>query len=471
MKKTKIICTIGPSSMDDNILEKMINSGMDVARINMSHCTHDLATEICNKIRNLNKKLNKNVGILIDTKGPEIRVGKFLNGFIELIEGDTVILTPSKADGSDNRINISHSKLSRSLDIDSIILLDDGTIKLMVTGIKNTDITCKVIVGGILKDNKGINIPDTVLDIDFLSASDKNDILFASKLNADFIALSFIRNANDVLDVNDILIGEKNEHTQIISKIENERAVLDIDNIIKVSDGIMVARGDLGVEIELEKLPYIQKNIVSKVKEKNKICIVATEMLSSMETNIRPTRAEVSDIANAVIDGADSVMLSGETAIGMYPVESVETVYKIINETEKNLDHNKMLLKKIDEKNLDNTSVLAYSTVEAANLLNAKAIVVSTISGYTARRVSGYRPNCPIIVTTPEGSTATSLSLNWGVVPIVVKKFGSTDDIIENAKEQVVKMLDIKEGDKIIITGGFPIKKTRSTNFMKIENL
>lgn len=471
MKKTKIICTIGPSSMDDNILEKMINSGMDVARINMSHCTHDLATEICNKIRNLNKKLNKNVGILIDTKGPEIRVGKFLNGFIELIEGDTVILTPSKADGSDNRINISHSKLSRSLDIDSIILLDDGTIKLMVTGIKNTDITCKVIVGGILKDNKGINIPDTVLDIDFLSVSDKNDILFASKLNADFIALSFIRNANDVLDVNDILIGEKNEHTQIISKIENERAVLDIDNIIKVSDGIMVARGDLGVEIELEKLPYIQKNIVSKVKEKNKICIVATEMLSSMETNIRPTRAEVSDIANAVIDGADSVMLSGETAIGMYPVESVETVYKIINETEKNLDHNNMLLKKIDEKNLDNTSVLAYSTVEAANLLNAKAIVVSTISGYTARRVSGYRPNCPIIVTTPESSTATSLSLNWGVVPIVVKKFGSTDDIIENAKEQVVKMLDIKEGDKIIITGGFPIKKTRSTNFMKIENL
>ena len=471
MKKTKIICTIGPSSMDDNILEKMINSGMDVARINMSHCTHDLATEICNKIRNLNKKLNKNVGILIDTKGPEIRVGKFLNGFIELIEGDTVILTPSKADGSDNRINISHSKLSRSLDIDSIILLDDGTIKLMVTGIKNTDITCKVIVGGILKDNKGINIPDTDLDIDFLSVSDKNDILFASKLNVDFIALSFIRNANDVLDVNDILIGEKNEHTQIISKIENERAVLDIDNIIKVSDGIMVARGDLGVEIELEKLPYIQKNIVSKVKEKNKICIVATEMLSSMETNIRPTRAEVSDIANAVIDGADSVMLSGETAIGMYPVESVETVYKIINETEKNLDHNKMLLKKIDEKNLDNTSVLAYSTVEAANLLNAKAIVVSTISGYTARRVSGYRPNCPIIVTTPESSTATSLSLNWGVVPIVVKKFGSTDDIIENAKEQVVKMLDIKEGDKIIITGGFPIKKTRSTNFMKIENL
>ena len=350
-------------------------------------------------------------------------------------------------------------------------MLDDGTIKLMVTGIKNTDITCKVIVGGMLKDNKGINIPDTDLDIDFLSVSDKNDILFASKLNADFIALSFIRNANDVLDVNDILIGEKNEHTQIISKIENERAVLDIDNIIKVSDGIMVARGDLGVEIELEKLPYIQKNIVSKVKEKNKICIVATEMLSSMETNIRPTRAEVSDIANAVIDGADSVMLSGETAIGMYPVESVETVYKIINETEKNLDHNKMLLKKIDEKNLDNTSVLAYSTVEAANLLNAKAIVVSTISGYTARRVSGYRPNCPIIVTTPESSTATSLSLNWGVVPIVVKKFGSTDDIIENAKEQVVKMLDIKEGDKIIITGGFPIKKTRSTNFMKIENL
>ncbi len=471
MKKTKLICTMGPACTDETILKEMIKSGMDVARVNLSHSSHDFAEEITNKIRKLNKELDTNVGILFDTKGPEIRVGTFKDGFLDLEEGDVVKLTPNKSDGSDNVITISEKKLSLNLDIDTAILLDDGNIELRVTGIKNEEITCKVVRGGILRDNKGINIPNTEVDMDFLSIADKNDILFASRLNADFIALSFVRNANDILDVNDMLIGEKNEHTSIISKIENESAINDLENIIKVSDGIMVARGDLGVELELEKLPCIQKNIVRKTREKGKICIVATEMLASMENKVRPTRAEVSDVANAVIDGVDAVMLSGETAVGMYPIDTVKTMYKIIEETENNLDYHKLLIDSYDDRNCDATTVLAYSTVDAANMLKASAIVVSSISGYTARKVSNYRPKCQIITTTPEKDTAKSLSLNWGIIPIVVKKFNSTDEIIENAKEEAIKLLNLKKDDKIIVTGGFPIKKSRCTNFIKIEEI
>jgi len=467
MKKTKLICTIGPSSIDDEILIKMIKEGMDVARVNLSHSNHDFASLVVEKIRKINKKLNTNVGIMFDTKGPEIRVGTFKNGYIELKEGNIVTLTPKESDGTNGMINITHKNLSRSLDIESVLILDEGAIELSVIGIKNTDIMCKVIRGGILKDNKRINVLDTPLDIDFLSIADKDDILFSSNLDIDFLSLSFVRNANDVLDVNDILIGERNEHTQLISKIENQSAIDDIENIVKVSDGILVARGDLGVEIELEKLPCAQKMIVRKAQEKNKICIVATEMLSSMETKTRPTRAEVSDVANAVIDGVDAVMLSGETAIGNYPKEATATITKIIRETEKNLDYKKMLM----DKKEDTTAALAYSTVDIANMINVSAIVTSTNSGYTARRVSSYRPNCPIIATTPDKKTATSLSLNWGIIPIVVKKFNSTDEIIENAKEEVKNILDIKEETKIIVTGGFPIKKSRSTNFIKIENI
>ena len=471
MKKTKLICTIGPSSIDDEILIKMIKEGMDVARVNLSHSNHDFASLVVEKIRKINKKLNTNVGIMFDTKGPEIRVGTFKNGYIELKEGNIVTLTPKESDGTNGMINITHKNLSRSLDIESVLILDEGAIELSVIGIKNTDIMCKVIRGGILKDNKRINVLDTPLDIDFLSIADKDDILFSSNLDIDFLSLSFVRNANDVLDVNDILIGERNEHTQLISKIENQSAIDDIENIVKVSDGILVARGDLGVEIELEKLPCAQKMIVRKAQEKNKICIVATEMLSSMETKTRPTRAEVSDVANAVIDGVDAVMLSGETAIGNYPKEATATITKIIRETEKNLDYKKMLMDKNSDKKEDTTTALAYSTVDKANMINVSAIVTSTNSGYTARRVSSYRPNCPIIATTPDKKTATSLSLNWGIIPIVVKKFNSTDEIIENAKEEVKNILDIKEETKIIVTGGFPIKKSRSTNFIKIENI
>ena len=470
MKKTKLICTIGPSCMDEEKLKDLILSGMNVARLNLSHCSHDFAEKMIHKIRSLNKKLGTNVGIIIDTKGPEIRVGNFKNDAMILNEGDTVILTPDKADGTDGRINISQRKLSLDLDIDTKILLDEGNMELIVTGIENANIICRVVRGGVLKNNKNINVPKVDLNIDFLSITDKNDILFASSLNVDFISLSFVRNANDVLDVNDMLISEKNEHTQIISKIECQSALDDLENIIKVSDGIMIARGDLGVEVELEKLPCIQKRIVAQTRKKNKLCIVSTQMLPSMENCLIPTRAEVSDVANAALDGVDAVMLNTETAMGKYPIEASKMMSKIIEETENGtLDITNSF--SFDEKNYDATTVLSKSAVEAADMLNAKAIVTSTTSGYTARRVSAYRPKCPIIATTPVKGVAESLSLNWGITAVHVPKANSTDEIIEIAKEEASKLMKIDKDDKIIVTGGFPIKKSRSTNFIKIEEI
>lgn len=471
MKNTKLVCTIGPSCSDEVTLKRMIENGMDVARINMSHASHSFAQDIIQKIRKINKDMNKNVGILIDTKGPEIRIGDLGVSCVRLIDSQQILLTPKPTDLSKGMINITEKKLSLSLDIDNLILIDEGSIKLVVIGINNEDIICRVLEGGILKNNKGINIPNCELLVEFLSDQDKSDILFASRIGADYIALSFVRNSNDVLDVNDILISERNEHTQIISKIELKSAIDDIDNIIKVSDGIMVARGDLGLEIELEKVPCVQKNIIKKVRNKGKICIVATEMLASMESKQRPTRAEVSDVANAVIDGVDAVMLSGETAVGSYPIETVKTMYKIIEETEKSLDHHKILNDCYNEDNEDTTSVLAYSTVEAANMLKVKAIVVTTISGYTARRVSNYRPNCPIIAVTPIDDTATSLSLNWGIIPVIIGKCNSTDEIIDVSTEIAKNNVELNKEDKIIVTGGFPFEEAKTTNFMKVEEI
>jgi len=471
MKNTKLVCTIGPSCLDEVTLKRMIENGMDVVRINMSHASHSFAEEIIQKIRKLNIDMNRNVGILIDTKGPEIRIGDLGVACVRLIDSQQILLSPKPTDLSKGIININERTLSFSLDIDNLILIDDGNIKLVVVGINNEDIICRVLEGGILKSNKGVNVPNCEIQTTFLSDQDKNDILFASRIGVDYIALSFVRNSNDVLDVNDILISERNEHTQIISKIECKSAIDDIDDIIKVSDGIMVARGDLGVEIELEKVPCVQKNIIKKVRNKGKLCIVATEMLASMETKQRPTRAEVSDVANAVIDGVDAVMLSGETAIGSYPIETVKTMFKIIEETEKSLDHHKILNDCYEEDNSDTTSVLAYSTVEAANMLKVKAIVVTTISGYTARRVSNYRPNCPIIAVTPIDDTATSLSLSWGVIPVIIGKCNSTDEIINVSTEIAKNNVDLNKNDKIIITGGFPFEEAKTTNFMKVEEI
>ncbi|MGI6330033.1 MAG: pyruvate kinase [Bacilli bacterium] len=466
MKKTKIICTIGPKTAGKEMLKEMIEAGMDVVRINLSHADHEIAESIINNIRELNKELKSNVGILIDIKGPKMRLINEETFSLKL--GEEIVLTNEEEAG---KLLVDYPNIILNVKKGDRILLSDGSIELKVLEKTETDLVCKVMNSGIIKGNASVNIPGVRLDMDFLSVSDKDDIAFASKMKADFISLSYVCNANDVLDVNDMLIGFRNEHAQLIAKIENSQAIEDIDNIIKVSDGIMIARGDLGVEMDVECLPSIQKEIVKKCYHTNKICIVATQMLASMEENPIPTRAEVSDVANAVIDGVDSVMLSGETAIGKYPIETIKVMNKIIVNIEKNLDYEALLMSKKTEEKQDITTVIAHSVVDGANRLKADAILVSTMSGYTARKVSNFRPASPIITITPNKEVARSLSLNWGIIPVISPMFDSTDEIVEMAIKIAKEKIKNKEKMKIIITGGFPITKEKATNFMKVEEI
>lgn len=471
MKKTKIIATLGPSSNDKDIIKEMIRSGVDVFRINLSHSDHKATENLVKLIRKANKELNTNAGILIDTKGPEIRINNVPNGYVNLYKEDVVTLTNKDCIDSEKTFHITYKDICNDIEVGNRILIDDGLVELIVIEKTSSDLICEVLNNCRLYNNKSVNIPNVDLNIEFLSSEDEEDIAFASQLNADFIALSFVKNANDVLDVNDMLIGLRNEHMQIISKIECKNAIEDIENIIKVSDGIMIARGDLGVEMDLEQVPIIQKRIVKDTYIKNKISIVATEMLSSMEHKNRPTRAEVSDVSNAVLDGVDAVMLSGETAIGENPVNTVNTMRKIIEFTEQSIDYEQLLNVHSNTRKDDLTSTIAYSVVDTANILKAKAIVASTLSGFTARKVSAFRPSCVILAPTPNKMVATSLSLNWGVIPVIVDTFRSTDEIVDAAVIISKEILKLEKEDKIIITGGFPFKSTKNTNFMKVEEI
>lgn len=469
MKKTKIICTIGPSTESREMLISLMQNGMDVARINMSHASHDQARNVIYTIRELNKELGMNVGILIDTKGPELSLKTCNNEEVALLEGDTIVLTSKEVKENDSKFIVNYPSLIQDVKKGDKILLEDGAIELVVIDETLDDVICEVVIGGMIRSNIGLNIPDVSLNVDFLSIADKNDIAFASSIDADYIALSFVRNANDVLDVNDLLISLRNEHMQIISKIENRSAIEDLKNIIKVSDGIMVARGDLGVETSFEEVPYLQKKIVKASLEANKICIIATQMLSSMTRSLRPTRAEVNDVATAVIDGVDAVMLSDETAIGKHPLETLEAMNRIVINMEQNLDYEHFTDIKSNEVSDDITTIIASSVASSANKLKSKAIVASSISGYTAKKISSYRPRCPIIVTTPREETARGLSLNYGTISIVTPMFESTDDIVENSLKEVHKLMRL-ENDTVIITGSFP-NDIHNTNFMKIEQI
>jgi pyruvate kinase len=468
MKKTKIICTIGPSTNSREMFLKMMENGMDVARINMSHASHDEARNIIYTIRELNKELGKNVGILIDTKGPELSLRTLSKEDITLYPGENIALVQTLSNTDNTKFMVNYPELIEDIKKGDKLLLSDGKIELEVIAETEVDVICEVKVGGVIKDNVGLNIPNVNVNIDFLSIADKNDIAFASSIDADFIALSFVRNANDVLDVNDMLIALRNEHMQIISKIENKRAIDDLTNIVKVSDGIMVARGDLGVEISFEDVPHLQKKIVNASLKANKICIVATQMLATMQNNPRPTRAEVSDVANAVMEGVDAVTLSDETAIGNYPIETIRTMRNIITNMEDNLEGDNLGNKWASDAD-DITKVIAESVVNSANKLKAAAIVSSSISGYTAKMISSFRPKCPIIVTTPNEFTARGLSLNYGVIPVLAPLFDSTDDIVSNGLKEVKNLIPL-HNDTVIITGSFP-SNVNTTNFMKIEHI
>ncbi len=471
MKKTKIICTIGPASHTKDTLRQMIIEGMDVIRLNLSHASYLFCENVIKNVRELNEELNNNITIMLDLRGPGVRIGKIKNGSAKL-EANTIIrIMNEDITGDKTAFSLNYKGLIDDIKLGHKILLDDGFIELTVLSKDNRDILCRVENEGIIESNKGVNIPDIQLKIPFLSDKDKDDIIFASKMDVDFIALSFVSSVLDVLEVSDLLIGLKNDHIGIITKIETANSIADIDEIIKVSDGIMIARGDLGVEIPLEKLPNIQKDIIEKCYLADKVSIVATEMLASMQVNKRPTRAEVSDVANAVLDGADAVMLSGETTIGNYPVETVNIMRRIIESTEGDINHNALLEKAMETEKQDITSAIAYSVVDSANRLKVKNIVASTSSGYTARKISRFRPSCPIIATSFNYETVRSLTLNWGVYPVLVKEAKSTDEIVDEAKKISINLSKLETGDKIIITGEFPVSRAKHTNFMKIEEI
>lgn len=468
MKKTKIICSIGPASRKYAVMKSMVENGMNVARINFSHADLKEKKETVELVKRINKELKTNVGILYDTKGPDFRTGVVENDGINLKEGKTIRLVKEDIIGNEDKITVNYKEALDEINIDDIILLEDGLMKLLVVDKDKKGLTCSIIVGGTLGSRKGINVPGVDLNMPFISEQDKEDILYACHHDGDFIALSFVSSKEDILAVKEIL-DEQNSDMQIISKVESNTALSNIDEIIEYSDGIMVARGDLGVEVPMKELPIIQKKIIEKCRKAGKFCIVATEMLASMYKNARPTRAEVTDIANAVLDGTDAVMLSGETTTGKYPIDAVRYMAEIVENTEKYLDYENIVK---PEYEADITDTIARSVVDASNMLDVKVIVAATLSGFTAKKISNLRPKTIILAACPTEKVAHLLSLRFGVYTTLLPVYESTDDMVEEAIIKTKEFINLKENDLIVITGGFPNNEPiKSTNFLKIEKI
>lgn len=471
MNKTKMIATIGPSSRSKETIMKMIESGIDVVRINMSHATFEDARNIIINVRDINREKNLAIGIMIDTRGPEIRINELVDKKIKLETGKSIRITKNIIRGNSDMISITLPQALDYVRIGQKVLMNDGNVVTEVVSKTNDMLICEIKNDGYIKSNCSINIPDADFNIKFLSDYDKETIKFAVLMKVDYLALSHVKSDLDILDVNDLLIELDDDRMQIISKIENRTAIEEIEGILKVSDGVMIARGDLGIEMQLEKIPSIQKKIAGLAKENEKICIIATEMLSSMQENPRPTRAEVSDVANAVIDGTDAIMLSSETAIGRYPVETVEIANKIIDEIEKEIDYNDLLLEFNRKKKGEIEEAIAYSTVDCANRVNAKVIICSTITGKTAKKISYYRPSSSVVAVSPDEKTVTGLSINYGIIPVKVPMLDTTEDILNVSINETKKIFDLKEKDKVVITCSFNSKTDKYTNFLKIEEI
>lgn len=466
MKKTKIICSIGPSSSDVPVMTEMVKNGMNVARINCSHATIEEKETVTNAVREVRKNTGLPIAIAYDTKGPEFRSGMLENNEIKLIEGKTIRIVKDSVLGNEERISVNHPQALDSLKVGSIVLLQNGLMKIEVISIEEDGVTCKIVNGGTLGNKKSICAPGVHLNIPFISEDDKEDLIYACEHDCDFLFLSFVTKKENVEEVRKILNKYNRQDIRIISKIESQTGYDNLDEIVEVSDGIMVGRGDLGDEIEIGKLPIYQKNIIKRCREKGKTVIVATEMLDSMINSARPTRAEVLDVANAVLDGTDAVMLSGETTIGKYPKEVVRFMGQICKEAEEYYDYSRKF--KIDRENTI-TETIANSVVSATDVLDAKLIVASTETGETARSISNLKPECLILAATPNESVARSLALNYGVYTIIVDNNSNTDEMIKAVKEKSKEVMHLNNGDKIVITGGFPKCGKHLTNLMKVE--
>lgn len=467
MRKTKIICTLGPACESEEKLKELMLAGMDVARFNFSHGTHEDQKKRLAKVLKVSNELNLNIAALLDTKGPEIRLRDFEGGKVELVTGQTFILTTEEMLGTSQKAAITYKGLKNDISVGNTILIDDGLIEMVVREITDTDIVCQVINGGFVSNHKGVNVPGAILSMPYISEADREDILFGIEMGYDFLAASFARSKEDILEVRQIL-KEHNSPMKIIAKIENMQGIQNLEEILSVSDGIMVARGDMGVEIPMEDVPVLQKKMIKMAVNQGKHVITATQMLESMIKNPRPTRAEATDIANAIYDGTTAIMLSGESAAGLYPVDAVKTMAKIAERAEQDIDYRSRMQKNHDQTCPDITEAISYATCTTAMDLNAAAIITVTMSGFTAEMISKYKPGCSIIGCSVNPRVCRQLNLLWGVAPLLVEREENAEELFEEAVRNARKAGYVKPGDTVVLTAGVPLGTPGRTNMIRV---
>ncbi len=471
MKKTKIVATIGPASESEEMLRDLFQQGVNVCRMNFSHGDHAEHQVRIDRVKNVREEMGLPIAIMLDTKGPEIRLGDFKDGVVEIQQGQEFTLTTRDILGDETIIGVTYKDMPKDVKVGGIILIDDGLVEFRIKEITDTDIIMEALNGGTLKNHKGVNVPKVNINLPALTDKDIADIKFGIENEVDFIAASFVRKASDVNDIRRILEENGGADIDIISKIENQQGLNNIAEIIHVSDGIMVARGDLGVEVPTEEIPLIQKDLIRMCNKAGKPVITATQMLDSMIRNPRPTRAEVTDVANAIIDGSSAVMLSGETAAGKYPLESVRTMYNIAINTENSLDYKEMLKVRSIDDDITTTNAISKATVNTASDLGANAIITATSSGYTSKAISKFRPRAPIIAATTKKSVVRKMALEWGVYPVLAPESKSTDEVIELSIKSSLDAGYVDEGDLVVITAGIPVGLAGTTNMIKVHTI
>lgn len=467
MRKTKIICTIGPASESEEKLRELMIAGMNVARFNFSHGSHEEHKKKFDRVIKISNELGIPVATLLDTKGPEIRLKDIEGGKTELVAGQKFILTTEDILGNNEKVSITYKNLKNDISAGTTILIDDGLIEMVVDSIEETDIICTVVNGGPISNHKGVNVPGAVLSMPYISEVDRSDIMFGCDMGFDFIAASFVRCKEDILEVRKIL-DEHNSHMKIIAKIENMQGIENLEDILTVSDGIMVARGDMGVEIPMEEVPVVQKRMIKMAEAEGKHVVTATQMLDSMIKNPRPTRAEVADVANAIYDGTTAIMLSGESAAGLYPVEAVKTMSQIAERAEQDIDYNSRMKRREHIDSFDVTTAISHATCTTAMDLKVAAIITVTISGFTAGMISRYKPNCPIIACSVSPRICRQLSLSWGVTPIWIARESTAEDLFDEAVRAAEEAGYIKKGDKVVLTAGVPLGVSGRTNMLRV---
>ena len=472
LKKTKIVCTLGPASRDEKTMEAMLAAGMNVARLNFSHGTHEDHKKTIESFRRVRDKLDLPAAVLLDTKGPEIRLKDFENGSELIDDGQVFVLTTEDVKGTNERVATTYDALPSQVEKGTRILIDDGRISMEVVETTKTDVICNVVSGGKVSNRKGVNIPNKSLDLEYISEADKKDILFGIQMDVDYVAASFVRTGNDVRQLRTLLNENGGEKIKIISKIENMEGIDNFKEILELSDGIMVARGDMGVEVDFEKLPGLQKKFIKECCKAGKPVITATQMLESMTTNPAPTRAEITDVANAVFDGTSAVMLSGESAAGQYPVETVETMAKIVRQAEmdaEEVNQYKFLEVESDEKDVSNA--MGHAACTTARDINASAIIAVTTSGYTAEMMAKYKPNTPIVAATPREKTYHQQALTRGVYPVHTRLSSSIDKLMTEAEEGAKRMGFVEKGDLVVISAGMPLNVSGTTNLIRVKSI